>query len=47
MNIYHPRRVFLAGLKETFYTLLLKFVYITFCLLAEPQTMLHLKILMA
>ena len=37
----------MAGLKENFYTLILKFVYITFCLLAEPQTMLQLKILMA
>ena len=37
----------MAGLKEKFYTLLLKFVYITFCLLVEPQTMLQLKILMA
>ena len=37
----------LAGLKEIFYTLTLKFVYITSCLLTEPQTMLQLKILMA
>ena len=37
----------MAGLKEKFYTLILKFVYITFCLLTEPQTMLQLKILMA
>ena len=41
----------MAGLKEIFYTLILKFVYITFCLLMEPQTedermkMLQLKIL--
>ena len=28
----------MAGLKEIFYTLILKFVYITFCLLMEPQT---------
>ena len=37
----------MAGLKEKFYTLLLKFMYITFCLLTEPQTMFQLKILMA
>ena len=37
----------MAGLKEKIYTLILKFVYITFCLLTEPQTMLQLKILMA
>ena len=30
----------MAGLKERFYTLILKFVNITFCLLTEPQTML-------
>ena len=36
-----------AGLKGTFYTLILKFAYITFCLLREPQTMLQLRILMA
>ena len=36
MYVYHPRGVFLAGLKE-FYTLILKFVYITFCLLMEPD----------
>ena len=47
MYIYHPRGVFLAVydcLKEKFYTLILRFVYITFCLLTEPQTMLQLKI---
>ena len=33
----------LAGLKETFYISILKFVYITFCLLTEPQTMLQLE----
>ena len=37
----------MAGLKETFYILILKFVYTTFHLLTEPQTMLRLKILMA
>ena len=37
----------MAGLKEKFYTLILKSVYITFCLLTEPQTMLKLNILMA
>ena len=37
----------MAGLKGKFYTLILKFVYITFCLLTEPQTMLKPKILMA
>ena len=37
----------MAGLKGKFYTLILKFVYITFCLLTEPQTMLQPKILMA
>ena len=37
----------MAGLKEIFYTLILKFVYITFGLLTELQTMLQLKILMA
>ena len=37
----------MAGLREKFYTLILKSVYITFCLLAEPQTMLKLNILMA
>ena len=47
MYIYHPSGVFLAGLKEKFYTLTFKFVYITSCLLTEPQTMLQLKILMA
>ena len=36
----------LAGLKEKFYTSILRFVYITFCLLMEPQAMLQLKILM-
>ena len=35
------------GLKGKFYTLILKFVYITFSLLMEPQTMLQLNILMA
>ena len=28
----------MTGLKEKFYTLVLKFVYITFCLLSELQT---------
>ena len=37
----------MAGLKEKLYTLILKVMYITFCLLAEPETMLQLKILMA
>ena len=37
----------LAGLKEKIYTLILKFVYITFSLLTEPQTVFQLKILMA
>ena len=37
----------MAGLTEKFYTLILKFVHITFCLLAEPQTMLQLKVSMA
>ena len=32
----------MAGLKERFYTLILQFVYITFCLLTEPQTILHI-----
>ena len=37
----------IAGLKEKIYTLILKFAYITFCLLAtELQTILQLKILM-
>ena len=36
----------MAGLKETFYILILKFVYTTFRLLTEPQTILQLKILM-
>ena len=38
MYIYHPRGVFLAGydcLKEIFYALMLRFVYITFSLLTE------------
>ena len=37
----------MAGLKETFYILILKFVYITFCLLTEPRSMLQLKFFMA
>ena len=37
----------MAGLKEKFYTLILKFWNITFWLLTEPQSMLQLKILMA
>ena len=37
----------MAGLNEKFYTLILKFINITFCLLTEPQTKLQLKILMA
>ena len=36
----------MAGLKEIFYTLIQKFVYITFCLLTKSQAMLQLKILM-
>ena len=38
--IIHPEYLWLvmAGLKEKFYTLVLKFVYITFCLLSELQT---------
>ena len=39
--------VVMAGLKETFCTLILKFLYVTIYLLAKPQTMLQLKILMA
>ena len=35
----------MAGLKEKFYTLIIKFMYVTFCFLTEPQTMLQLKIL--
>ena len=35
----------MVGLEEKFYTLIIKFVYITFCLLTEPQAMLQLKIL--
>ena len=31
----------MAGLKEKSCTLILKFVYITFCLLTKPQTMLN------
>ena len=31
----------MAGLKEKFYNLILRFVYITFCLLMEPQTILQ------
>ena len=27
----------MAGLKETFYTLILRFVHITFCLLTKPD----------
>ena len=38
--------LFMAGFKEKFYTLILKFVYITFCLQAELQTVLKLKILL-
>ena len=48
--IYHPHGVFLAGyvwFEEKFYIFILKFVYITFSLLAVPQTMLQLKMLMA
>ena len=37
----------ITGLKEKFYTLILKFEYIAFCLLTEPQAMLQLKMLMA
>ena len=37
----------MAGLNEKLYTLILRLVYITFCLLKKPQTMLQLKILMA
>ena len=50
MYIYHPSGVLLAGfvpaLKERFYTLILKLMYIIFYLLTEPQAMLQLKILM-
>ena len=35
----------MAGLKEKFYILIIKFMYGTFCFLTEPQTMLQLKIL--
>ena len=35
----------MAGLKGKLYTLILKFMYITFFLLTEPQTMMLLKIL--
>ena len=47
MYICHPRGVFLAGygwFEGKILTLI--FVYITFYLLTEPQTMLQLKILM-
>ena len=37
----------MAGLKEKFYNLILKFVYIKIFLLTEPQTILQLKIVMA
>ena len=37
----------MAGLKEKFYTFILRFVHITFCLLVELQKVLKLKILMA
>ena len=37
----------MVGLKEKFYTLILKFWNITFWLLTEPQSMFQLKILMA
>ena len=37
----------IAGLTEKFYTLILKFEYIAFCLLTEPRTVLRLKILVA
>ena len=37
----------MAGLKEKIYTLIFKFVYITFCLLTKPKIMLQLEILMA
>ena len=50
MYIYHSREVFLASydcLKEKIYILIFKFMYITFCLLTELQTMLQLKILVA
>ena len=49
-HIYYSRGVFLAGyswFEKKIYTLILKFVYITFCSLTEPQTMLQLKILMS
>ena len=49
-NLYNPWEHFwlvMAVLKGKFYTLILKFMYITFCLLAEPQTMLQLNIFMA
>ena len=35
----------MAGLKEKFYTLIIKFMHIKFCLLTKPQTILQLKIL--
>ena len=46
--IIHVEYIWLvvAGSKEKIYTLILKFVCITFCLLTEPQTILELKILM-
>ena len=39
--------LFMADLKEKIYALILKSVYVTICLLTEPQTKLQLKILMA
>ena len=50
MYICHPREVFLAGYSwfdgKTLY-FNTQICSITFCLLAEPQTMLQLKVLMA
>ena len=49
MYVYHPRGVILAGygwFEGNILYFNLRFVYITFCLLTEPQTMLQLKILM-
>ena len=48
MYIIHTEYFWLiiAGLKEKYYTLILEFEYITFCLLTKLQIMLQLKILM-
>ena len=50
MSIYHPRGVFLGGygwFEGKLLYLNTQFMYITFCSLTEPQTMLQLKIFMA